>query len=91
VLLLPTMREPAPLIKEIVEETHRPLPSNVSAFNRCGLPALTLPCSFSRDGLPIGLQVVGPYFGEGVVLATAFVYQQATDWHLRHPSRSDAA
>ncbi len=86
VLLLPTMREPAPLIKEIVEQIHRLPPSNVSAFNRFGLPALTLPCGFSRDGLPIGLQVVGPHFGEGVVLATAFAYQQATDWHLKHPA-----
>ena len=89
VLLLPTMREPAPLIREIVEQTHRLPPSNVSAFNRFGLPALTLPCGFSRDGLPIGLQVVGPYFGEGVVLTTAFAYQQATDWRLKHPA-SDA-
>ena len=91
VLLLPTMREPAPLIKEIVEQTHRLPPSNVSWFNRLGLPALTLPCGFSRDGLPIGLQVVGPYFREGVVLATAFAYQQATEWHLKHPAQGDAA
>ena len=91
VLLLPTMREPAPLIKDIVEQTHRLPLSNVSAFNRFGLPALTLPCGFSRDGLPIGLQVVGPYFGEGVVLATAFAYQQATDWHLMHPAQGDVA
>jgi aspartyl-tRNA(Asn)/glutamyl-tRNA(Gln) amidotransferase subunit A len=86
VLLLPTMREPAPFIKEIVDQTHRLPLSNVSSFNRFGLPALTLPCGFSRDGLPIGLQVVGPYFGESVVLATAFAYQQSTDWHLKHPA-----
>ena len=89
VLLLPTMREPAPLIKEIVDQTHRLPLSNVSAFNRFGLPALTLPCGFSRDGLPIGLQVVGPYFGEGVVLAAAFAYQQSTEWHLKRPPQGD--
>jgi aspartyl-tRNA(Asn)/glutamyl-tRNA(Gln) amidotransferase subunit A len=85
VLLLPTMREPAPPVDEVVAQTHRALPSNTSAFNRFGLPALSLPCGFSNDGLPIGLQVVGPYFGESVVLSTAFAYQQATDWHRRHP------
>jgi aspartyl-tRNA(Asn)/glutamyl-tRNA(Gln) amidotransferase subunit A len=53
------------------------------------LPALTLSCGFSRDGLPIGLQVVGPYFGEGVVLAAAFAYQQSTDWHLKRPPQGD--
>ena len=74
-----------PRLKEIVEQTHRLPLSNVSAFNRFGLPALTLPCGFSRDGLPIGLQVVGPYFGESVVLATAFAYQQSTEWHMKHP------
>jgi len=70
----------------VVAQTHRALPSNTSAFNRFGLPALSLPCGFSDDGLPIGLQVVGPYFGESVVLTTAFAYQQSTDWHHRHPA-----
>ncbi len=86
VLLLPTMREPAPSIKETMDRSHRSPPSNTSAFNRFGLPALTVPCGFSRDGLPIGLQVVGPYFNEGVVLSAAFAYQQATEWTQRHPA-----
>jgi aspartyl-tRNA(Asn)/glutamyl-tRNA(Gln) amidotransferase subunit A len=79
------MREPAPLISETIDETHQRPPSNVSAFNRFGLPAVTLPCGFSRLGLPIGLQVVGPAFGESIVLAAAFAYQQSTEWHHRHP------
>src|SRR6185436_9199024 len=78
VLLLPTMREPAPPIKEVMDRTHRGKPSNTSAFNRFGLPALTLPCGFSKEGLPIGLQVVGPYFGESVVLSVAYAFQQST-------------
>jgi aspartyl-tRNA(Asn)/glutamyl-tRNA(Gln) amidotransferase subunit A len=86
VLLLPTMREPAPSIKETMDRSHRSPPSNTSAFNRFGLPALTLPCGFSRDGLPIGLQVVGPYFNENIVLTAAFAYQQATNWIQRHPA-----
>jgi aspartyl-tRNA(Asn)/glutamyl-tRNA(Gln) amidotransferase subunit A len=85
VLLLPTMREPAPLIAETVNETHRRPPSNTSAFNHFGVPALTLPCGFSRDGLPIGLQVVGPAFHEPVVLQVAHAYQQSTNWHRTPP------
>jgi aspartyl-tRNA(Asn)/glutamyl-tRNA(Gln) amidotransferase subunit A len=85
VLVLPTMREPAPLISETVNETHRRPPSNTSAFNHFGTPALTLPCGFSKDGLPIGLQIVGPAYGEPVVLQLAYAYQQTTDWHRRTP------
>ena len=86
VLLLPTMREPAPLIGETMEETHRRPPSNTSAFNRLGLPAMTVPCGFSRLGLPIGLQVVGPAFGELAVVSVAYAYQQANGWREKHPA-----
>ncbi|HEY2016397.1 MAG TPA: amidase [Bryobacteraceae bacterium] len=85
VLLLPTMREPAPLISETVNRTHQRPPSNTSAFNHFGTPALTLPCGFSKDGLPIGLQIAGPAFHEPVVLQVAYAYQQASDWHQRTP------
>jgi aspartyl-tRNA(Asn)/glutamyl-tRNA(Gln) amidotransferase subunit A len=86
VLLLPTMREPAPLISEVVNQTHRSPGGNTSAFNRFGLPALSVPCGFSQDGMPIGLQIVGPYFGESTVLATAYAYQQSTEWDRKHPA-----
>ena len=86
VLLLPTMREPAPLISETVNETHHRPPSNTSSFNHFGTPAMTVPCGFSKDGLPIGLQIVGPPFGEPVVLSVAYAYQQTTDWHTRRPA-----
>jgi aspartyl-tRNA(Asn)/glutamyl-tRNA(Gln) amidotransferase subunit A len=85
VLVLPTMREPAPLISETVNESHRRPPSNTSAFNHFGIPALTLPCGFSKDGLPIGLQIAGPAFHEPVVLGVAYAYQQTTEWHRRRP------
>jgi aspartyl-tRNA(Asn)/glutamyl-tRNA(Gln) amidotransferase subunit A len=86
VLFLPTMREPAPLITETIDETHRRPPSNTAAFNRLGLPALTLPCGFSSQNLPVGLEVVGPYFGEQVALNVAFAYQSASEWHEKHLS-----
>src|SRR5207247_845299 len=54
-------------------------------FNLTGLPALALPCGFTRDGRPIGLQLVGRPFAEAEVLAAGHAYQRATDWHLRRP------
>jgi aspartyl-tRNA(Asn)/glutamyl-tRNA(Gln) amidotransferase subunit A len=76
VLLLPTMREPAPSIKEVMDRTHRGRPSNTGVFNRLGLPAITVPCGVSRDHLPIGLQIVGPAFGEPVVVAVAASFER---------------
>ncbi len=54
-------------------------------FNLSGLPALSCPCGFSTDGLPIGLQIVGKSFEEATVLRIAHAYQQLTDWHRRSP------
>ncbi len=53
--------------------------------NLAGLPALSLPCGFV-DGLPAGLQLIGPHFSESRLLAAAHGYQQATDWHRRAPA-----
>jgi aspartyl-tRNA(Asn)/glutamyl-tRNA(Gln) amidotransferase subunit A len=49
-----------------------------------GLPAMSLPCGF-HDGLPLGMQLIGPHFAEQHVLRTAEAYQRRTDWHKRHP------
>jgi aspartyl-tRNA(Asn)/glutamyl-tRNA(Gln) amidotransferase subunit A len=59
--------------------------SNTSPFDVYGIPALTLPCGFSKSGLPIGMMIAAPHFKEGTVLALAYAYQQATDWHKRTP------
>lgn len=58
---------------------------NTRPFNALGWPALTIPCGFTADGLPVGLQIVGPPGGEDAVLALAHAYQQRTDWHERRP------
>ena len=55
------------------------------AANLTGAPALSMPCGFTKGGLPIGLQVQGNYFAESLILNVAHRYQQATDWHLRAP------
>ncbi len=58
---------------------------NTRPFNGYGLPVISIPCGFSKEGLPIGLQIAGPLFGESSVLALAHAYQQETDWHKRRP------
>ena len=50
-----------------------------------GIPSLSVPCGFSSDGLPIGLQIMGPHWGEERVLQIGHAYEQATDWHTRKP------
>jgi len=53
-----------------------------------GLPALSVPCGFDGAGLPVGLQLTGPHFSEGLLLGAAHRYQQATDWHRRVPTET---
>jgi aspartyl-tRNA(Asn)/glutamyl-tRNA(Gln) amidotransferase subunit A len=52
--------------------------------NLAGLPAMSIPCGFA-GGLPVGVQLIGPHFGEAKLLNAAHRYQQETDWHLRAP------
>jgi hypothetical protein len=83
------MREPAPSLAETIAETHRRLPSNTAAFNHFGTPSITVPCGFSRDGLPLGMQIVAAPFREEIAARVAHAYQQATDWHCRRPVVSE--
>ena len=52
--------------------------------NLAGLPAVSIPCGFVQ-GLPVGLQIVGPHFSEARVLSAAHAFQRVTDWHTRVP------
>ena len=55
-------------------------PSNLS-----GMPAISIPCGFTRESLPVGMQLMGPKWGEARLLAIALAYEEATEWHKRHP------
>jgi aspartyl-tRNA(Asn)/glutamyl-tRNA(Gln) amidotransferase subunit A len=54
-------------------------------FNLTGFPAITLPCGFSKEGLPVGLQLAGRPFEEATVLLAAHAYEQSTEWHQKRP------
>ena len=54
-------------------------------YNITGFPAVSAPCGFSRDGMPIGLQLAGRPYEDGMVLRAARAYEQATEWHQRRP------
>jgi aspartyl-tRNA(Asn)/glutamyl-tRNA(Gln) amidotransferase subunit A len=55
--------------------------------NLAGIPGLSIPVGFDQNGLPIGMQLMGPALGEEAILLAAHVYQQVSDWHLQHPSQ----
>lgn len=61
------------------------LTRNTGPFNVAGMPAISVPCGFSSDGLPIGMMIVGRWWDDALVLRAAHSYQLETDWHTRRP------
>jgi aspartyl-tRNA(Asn)/glutamyl-tRNA(Gln) amidotransferase subunit A len=61
----------------------RRAPDGISSL--CGLPALSVPCGFSHDKLPIGIQFIGRALNDHAVVQAAGTYQQHTDWHRQRP------
>jgi len=59
---------------------------NTRPFNVLGLPTISVPCGFTRTGLPIGMQITGPPGAEATVLRLAHAYEKATEWHTRNPN-----
>jgi aspartyl-tRNA(Asn)/glutamyl-tRNA(Gln) amidotransferase subunit A len=89
-LITPTIRELPWTIEDDLGRTanggaRNPKPGNTRSLDNYGLPTITVPCGFSKSGLPIGLQISGPNLGEVQVLALAHAYEQATEWHKRQP------
>ncbi len=94
-LVLPTLPIPAIPVPQMYQEISIEGVSENSGdamlrltmpFNLAGLPAISLPCGFNHQGLPLGLQITGKPFEEGLILRIAHVYQQMTDWHRRLPA-----
>jgi len=68
------------------QQTKRPGNTGlIAAGNLAGLPAIFFPCGFGTDGMPVGLQLVGPPFSEALLVALASAYQRATDHHTKRP------
>jgi aspartyl-tRNA(Asn)/glutamyl-tRNA(Gln) amidotransferase subunit A len=92
VLVTPTTPIAAPAIAELKQNPDllRPrellLLRNTRPMNVWGLPAISVPCGFTEGGLPIGLQIIGPHWGEARILRVANAYEQATAWHKREPA-----
>jgi aspartyl-tRNA(Asn)/glutamyl-tRNA(Gln) amidotransferase subunit A len=93
-LITPTTPIPAPGFAELQAnpENLRPrevmLLRNTRPFNVWGLPAISVPCGFTKAGLPIGLQIAGAHGGEAKVFHLAQDYEEVTEWHKRHPACS---
>jgi aspartyl-tRNA(Asn)/glutamyl-tRNA(Gln) amidotransferase subunit A len=76
---------------KIGEKTQDPLQMYLSdiftiSVNIAGIPAISLPCGFTKTGLPIGLQIMGRPFAEATILNAAHAYEQATEWHKKRPN-----
>ena len=88
-LITPTAPISAPAIADLRKnpEALRPaelvLLRNTRPFNVWGLPTISVPCGFTKNGLPIGLQIAGSHWREDLVLRLAYAYEQNTEWHLR--------
>ena len=91
-LLTPTLTRPPARLGELVPSAEDPTSAMKSIahwiafmpqFNMTGQPAMSVPMHWSDDGLPIGVQIVGPAFGEGLLLALAARLQAATRWDQR--------
>ena len=80
---------PTPAFK-LGEKSEDPLQMYLSdiftiSVNLAGLPAMALPCGFSKTGLPIGLQIIARAFEEDTMFRAAHAYEQSTQWHLKRP------
>jgi aspartyl-tRNA(Asn)/glutamyl-tRNA(Gln) amidotransferase subunit A len=87
--LIVTPATPTPAFK-LGEKSEDPLQMYLSdiftiSVNLAGLPAIALPGGFSREGLPIGLQLIGRAFEEETILRAAHAYEQSTQWHRKRP------
>jgi aspartyl-tRNA(Asn)/glutamyl-tRNA(Gln) amidotransferase subunit A len=92
VIVTPTTPVPPPLQADVEKDVNTSMTlgttrtiRNTAPFNLYGWPTISVPCGFTRAGLPIGLQISGPSGADASVLRLARAYEQFTDWHRRRP------
>ena len=91
-IIAPTLPIAAPRLGEnevTIEGEKESVRSALVRLNRpanlTGDPAISIPCGFTRAGLPIGLQLIGPHWSEARLFAIALAYEDASEWHKQHP------
>jgi aspartyl-tRNA(Asn)/glutamyl-tRNA(Gln) amidotransferase subunit A len=90
-IVTPTSPVPPPLAADVGKDVNTSMTlgtrtvRNTAPFNLYGWPTISVPCGFTRAGLPIGLQISGPNGADDSVLRLARAYEQVTNWHNRRP------
>ena len=85
VFATPTVPRPPEAFQTMDPNEQNLRPSFTNPFNLTGLPAISLPCGFTKDNLPVGVQIVAQPFEESTAFRVAYAYEQATEWHKRRP------
>jgi len=89
ILVMPVLPVPTPPTAEMTLQGMMNQDWGISRytmmFDLTGSPSLTIPAGVDPDGMPIGIQLIGPDFGEERLFAAGHAFQQATDWHLKRP------
>jgi aspartyl-tRNA(Asn)/glutamyl-tRNA(Gln) amidotransferase subunit A len=86
ILATPTVPRPPEAFQAMDPDEQNLRPSFTNPFNLIGLPAISVPCGFTKGNLPVGLQIAAPPFEEATCLRAAYAYEQATAWHKRRPA-----
>jgi len=84
--VIPGAPTPAPRIEPLATGTPSHASRLCGPINVLGWPSIAVPCGFSEDRLPLGLQIVGKPWQELTILRAAAAYQAASDWHTRQPA-----
>lgn len=87
-IITPTSPTPAFKIGEKIDEPLKMYLSDIYTIsaNLAGIPAISIPCGFTKSGLPVGMQVLGKPFNEEVLFRVAYTYEQNTEWHKMKPN-----
>ncbi|MCD7917441.1 MAG: aspartyl/glutamyl-tRNA amidotransferase subunit A, partial [Clostridiales bacterium] len=90
-ILMPVAPTTAPRLGESLSDPLKMYLSDIYtvSVNLAGLPGLSMPCGFDRQGLPVGAQLIGPALGEQAILNAAYAYQQDTDHHKQAPEAAE--